>query len=129
MISTKWIDTNKGDPSNPDYRSRWVGREFKGHDKDREDLFAATPPLEAKKSLIGLAASQMGVDNKYCTKLGFIDIRTAYFHAPCKRVMYVQLPEEFCEPGEFGTVFGKLNFHFMARVMRPVIGNNAMQSS
>ena len=24
--------------------------------------------------------------------------------------MYVQLPEEFCEPGEFGNVCGKLNY-------------------
>ena len=43
-ISTKWVDVNKGDDVEPDYRSRWVGREFKGSDKNRDDLFAATPP-------------------------------------------------------------------------------------
>ena len=109
-ISTRWVDINKGDIDKPDYRSRWVGREFKGNDRDREDLFAATPPLEAKKSLIALAASQRGVHKSKFKKLGFIDIRKAYFHAPCKRTMYVQLPEEFCEPGEFGKVCGRLNY-------------------
>ena len=40
-ISTKWVD--EGDDDDPDYRSRWVGRQFKGGDKDRVGLFAATP--------------------------------------------------------------------------------------
>ena len=40
-ITTTWIDTNKGDTSAPNYRSRLVGREFKLN--DRPDLFAATP--------------------------------------------------------------------------------------
>ena len=60
-VSTKWVDVNKGDENDPDYRSRWVGREFKGRDTDRDDLFAATPPLEAKRSLIAMAACQRGV--------------------------------------------------------------------
>ena len=47
----RWVDTNKGDTINWDVRSRLVARDFKGGDKDRDDLFAATPPLEAKKML------------------------------------------------------------------------------
>ena len=43
-------------------------------------------------------------------KLGFIDIRKAYFHAKAKRLIYVELPEEFCEPGEYGRVCGRLNY-------------------
>ena len=46
-IGTKWIDINKGDKVNPDYGSRLVAQETK-MDKSQE-LFAATPPLEAKK--------------------------------------------------------------------------------
>ena len=42
VITTKWIDQNKGDSNNPNYRARLVGREI-AYDK-REDLFAATPP-------------------------------------------------------------------------------------
>ena len=73
-VSTRWVDINKGDDEHPDCRSRWVGREFKGKDNDRDDLFAATPPLEAKKALIARAACQKGVDTKRPKKLGFVDI-------------------------------------------------------
>ena len=54
-IGTRWVDVNKGDEVNPDYRSRLVAQEIK-QDK-REDLFAATPPLEAKKLLLSLAVT------------------------------------------------------------------------
>ena len=51
----KWVDANKGDKKNPEHRRRLVAQEIK---KDRgEDLFAATPPLEAKKMLLSLWAS------------------------------------------------------------------------
>ena len=87
-----------------------MGREFKGHDTNRDDLFAATPPLEAKKSLIALASCQRNVPNHLKKKLGFIDIKKAYFHAKAKRLVYVTLPEEVCSPGEFGKVCGRLNY-------------------
>ena len=48
-IGVRWVDINKGDEVHPEYRSRLVAQEIKT-DK-REDLFAATPPLEAKKLL------------------------------------------------------------------------------
>ena len=54
-IGVKWVDTNKGDAVNPEYRCRLVAKEIK-HDK-REDLFVATPLLEAKKLLFSLRAS------------------------------------------------------------------------
>ena len=31
--------------------------------------------------------------------LGFIDIKRAYFHAPCKRKVYIELPAEDQEEG------------------------------
>ncbi len=42
-IKTRWLDINKGDRVHPDYRSRWVTKDFKNGKRD--DLFAATPPL------------------------------------------------------------------------------------
>ena len=43
IITTKWIDTDKGDRARPNCRSRLVGREIK---KDKRlDLSAATPPI------------------------------------------------------------------------------------
>ena len=54
LITTRWVDTDKGDKDNPDYRSRRVGREIK---KDnRLDLFSATPPLETLKALMSICA-------------------------------------------------------------------------
>ena len=58
-IRGRWVDINKGDDIDPNCRSRWVGMEFKVND-GRDDLFAATPPVEAIKALISLAASQCG---------------------------------------------------------------------
>ena len=55
-IGTRWVDVNKGDDQNPDYRSRLVAQEINDH--KREDLFAATPPLEAKKMLMSLAVTE-----------------------------------------------------------------------
>ena len=46
-IGVRWIDINKGDEVNPEYRSRLVAQEIK---RDHSlELFAATPPLEALK--------------------------------------------------------------------------------
>ena len=45
IIPTRWIDINKGEESNPNYRSRFVAKESKTAGGD--GLFAATPPLEA----------------------------------------------------------------------------------
>ena len=28
-VSTKWLDTNKGDDKSPNYRSRWVAEQFR----------------------------------------------------------------------------------------------------
>ena len=54
------MDHDKGRGGVPDVRSRWVARDFKEiGDKDREDLFASMPPLEAKKALFKMAAARM----------------------------------------------------------------------
>ena len=55
-LKIRWIDINKGDDDNEENRSRLVAKEIK-RDK-REDLFAATPPLEALKILLSLAVTE-----------------------------------------------------------------------
>ena len=45
IVKTRWIDINKGDWENPNFRSRFVAKEF--NDGVAEGLFASTPPLEA----------------------------------------------------------------------------------
>ena len=103
-IGTKWVDVNKGDKVNPEYRSRLVAKEIKT-DK-RNDLFAATPPLEGKKLLFSLSVTEgIGHDKrnrKGGMKLDFIDIRRAFFHARANRPVYVKLPDEEYQPGMCG---------------------------
>ena len=40
-VSVRWVDVQKAEG----VRGRLVARDFKGGDKDRDDLYAATPPL------------------------------------------------------------------------------------
>ena len=44
-ISVRWVDTNKGDDLNPNYRSRLVARQIKARDKSGENFFAPAPPI------------------------------------------------------------------------------------
>ena len=57
-VTIRWVDTNKGGIGEMVVRSRLVARDFKGKDKDRDDLFAETPPLEAKRLLLSRAATR-----------------------------------------------------------------------
>ena len=103
-IGSRWVDINKGDENNPEYRSRLVAKEIK---KDNnQDLFAATPPLEAKKLLMSLAMTEgVGFERgkeKSGMRIDFIDVRRAYFYSPSERDVFVDLPEEDYEPGMCG---------------------------
>ena len=103
-IGSKWLDINKGDESKPNYRSRLVAQEIRrGPD---EDMFAATPPLDANKCLFSLvmtkSARGRAQNFREKSKLLFIDVSRAYFYAPSRRAMYVKLPEEDSEPGTCG---------------------------
>ena len=95
-IGCKWIDINKGDAKNPNYRSRLVAKEIKRGPSD--DMFAATPPLEAKKCLISMAMSQFARGRAKTSgsvqKLLFIDVSRAFLDAPSRRPVFVHLPEE-----------------------------------
>jgi hypothetical protein len=69
----------------------------------REDLFAATPPLEALKVLISAAMTE-GIGyrkgrEEFGMKLEFIDIKMAYLQAEAKREIFVELPREDSETG------------------------------
>ena len=103
-IGTRWVDVNKGDAVHPEYRSRLVAQEV--NTNRREDLFAATPPLEAKKMLMSMAVTEgIGFRAGRRTegmKLDFVDVRRAYFHAKSRRELYVALPNEDWEEGKCG---------------------------
>ena len=104
VVTTRWIDINKGDLQNPNYRARLVGREIK-IDK-RLDLFAATPPLESLRLMCSLCASNQWRRDPY--RILSIDIKRAYFYAPASRPIFIEIPMEDYETGDEKMV-GKLN--------------------
>ena len=83
-ISTKWVKVNKGTAEAPEMRCRLVARDFKPKgEKDRGDLFAAMPPLEAKKALFQQAVNE-NARNRACgregIKLMLIDVKKAHLN-------------------------------------------------
>eukprot|EP00973_Karenia_brevis_P021337 2933742-Karenia_brevis.AAC.1 len=79
----RWVDTNKAwKQGDMDVRSRLVARHFKGVDKCRDDLFAETPPLEAKRMLMSRAMSRR--HDGRSRKLMFTDVKKAHLNAECK---------------------------------------------
>ena len=107
VITTKWIDTNKGDEADPNYRARLVGREL--NLGKREGLFAATPPVESLRMILSICASNQ---HSYDSAKNFVvmsnDIKRAYFYAPVSRPMFIIIPEEDHEDGDEDMV-GQLN--------------------
>ena len=74
----RWVDTNKGDEDRTDVRSRLVARDFHTKaDKERDDLFAGTPPLEAVRMQFSRAVTRRK-RGKGVRKIMFIDARKAH---------------------------------------------------
>ena len=72
----------------------------------REDLFAATLPLEAKKVLMSMGVIEkigyMAGKRQQGMCLDFIDVSRAFFHADAIRRVHVQLPKEDAQEGRCG---------------------------
>eukprot|EP00973_Karenia_brevis_P052783 7336142-Karenia_brevis.AAC.1 len=82
-------------------RSRMVAKNYKAGDKDRDDLFAETPPLEAKSLLISRAVTSRR-DGK-SRKLMFLDVNKEHLNPVCEEDVYLELPVEcHCPPGYCG---------------------------
>jgi hypothetical protein len=94
-VSVKWVDTEK---LGGVVRSRLVARDFKTKgEKEREDLFAATPPLELLKAQLSRAASKRG------RKVLVIDVKKAHLYPKCEVDTYIELPAEAgAKPGMCG---------------------------
>ena len=54
-IAVKWVDVNKGDDEEPNYRSRLVAKDYRR--KGEDSIFAPTPPLESLRTLLMMAAT------------------------------------------------------------------------
>jgi hypothetical protein len=101
-VSVRWVDVRKG---SGEVRSRLVARDFKGGEKGRDDLFAATPPLEGKRLLVSRAVTRRKDGRK--RKLRFIDVKKAHLNPKCHEDVYIELPDESGKPKD---VCGKLRF-------------------
>ena len=88
-------------------RSRVVAKEFNTHNDI--SLYASTPPLEALRLILHLAATNRN-ENEYW-KIMTNDVSRAFFYAPVKegQNIYVQLPAEDILPGE-EDMCGRLNY-------------------
>ena len=64
VVQGRWIDVTKGRSETPDYRSRYVGKEFNRGQAATSDLYAATPPHEALKLLVSTGATEQGCDTR-----------------------------------------------------------------
>ena len=102
-ITVKWVDVNKGDDIEPNYRSRLVAREIRRPGED--SIFAPTPPLESLRTVLSLATTDVRGHPKHVregnsedrTQVMVVDISRAYFNAKKaedKDPTYVDLPPE-----------------------------------
>eukprot|EP00973_Karenia_brevis_P068467 9522516-Karenia_brevis.AAC.1 len=79
----RWVDTNKSFMKGKyDVRSRMVAKSCKGADKGRDDLFAETLPLKAKRLLMSRAVARR-VDGR-SRKLMFVDVKKAHLNPVCE---------------------------------------------
>ena len=117
-ITVRWVDTNKGDEVNENYRSRLVARQLKAHDHSDTSYFAPAPPLEALRTIISFAVTEIGSHKPILdprspkrSQLSFVDIKRAYFNAlidPKDPPTYVRLPSE---DGDHETMCARLQRH------------------
>ena len=87
-IKTGWAETNKGPPEKPNMRAEWIAKENKTH--ARPELHAPTPPLEALK----VVWSEIATGMRGGKVVALVDVRRAYFFAPARRRVFVELPPE-----------------------------------
>ena len=92
-IKTGLAETDKGQPGKPNVRARWVAKEYKTH--ARPELYASTPPLEALKEVL----SEIATGEREGKVLALVDVRRAYFYAPARRKVFVELPPEDYQAG------------------------------
>ena len=79
-----------------------MARDFRAKgEKDREDLFAATPPLELLRMMISKTATITMKSGR--RKMLFIDVKKAHLNPKCEQDVYVELSREAKpKPGKCG---------------------------
>ena len=99
-VSTRWVDIDKGRDGEVLVRSRLVARDFKTRGGANDfDVFAAMPPLEAKRMLIRMSrvnGAVRGDPHRGRVKLMFVDVKKAHLNGRLKEGehAFVELPSE-----------------------------------
>ena len=60
---------------------------------DRDDIFAATPPLMASRFVVSDTASR-GRDGNTSRRLAIFDVKRAFVHGLMEEEIYIELPDE-----------------------------------
>ena len=103
-VKAKQIDMSKAGEVHHEYRSRVVAKEMQIY--KHLHLFAASPPLDAKKAVCqqpvteGFGHSQRHPESGM--KINFVDIRRAFFQAAAIREVIVELSGDDYEKGMCG---------------------------
>jgi hypothetical protein len=88
VVGVRWVDVLKGDI----VRSRLVAQEFAGND-DRDDLFAATPPLSASKYILSEVASRSDSGTN-SWRIMVLDVKRAFLYGYIEEEIFIELPPE-----------------------------------
>jgi len=88
VVGVRWVDVLKGEI----VRSRLVAQEFAGND-DRDDLFAATPPLSASKYILSEVASRSDSGTN-SWRIMVLDVKRAFLYGYIEEEIFIELPPE-----------------------------------
>ena len=100
-----------------------------------DPIFAATPPLEALRDLLTIAASEDPRRVKQPIRVGIYDVSRAHFYADAIRKVLIRLPREDPRAGEKGlcgrllkTMYGTLDaaarweVHYSEKLIKQAVG-------
>ena len=128
VLTGRWVDVNKGDDANPNYRSRYVAKEIKKGARSSlvAEYFAAMPPIHGCKFLFILAMTQQWQDidgNVFHQEeqlvIGFLDVKRAHFVPISRRLIHVELPDE---------LRAKHGQHMVGRLVKSLYGTRDASS-
>ena len=98
----RWVDVNKGDDEDPNYRNRLGAKHFQWRGDD--SIFESTPLSKALRPILMLAATPflfalawICIDGGHRMQISLVGISRAYFHARVEgsNRLYVELiPED-----------------------------------
>ena len=110
LISTKWVDTNKGTTESPNIRCRLVARGV----RRRREASRSGPGSRNQRKLKYQVCREVRMIHSNSTtggcvnsqnsrkpiRVGSIDVRRAYFYANARRKIYIENPTEDWQCGD-----------------------------